>query len=118
MSKAIQSFWENSDAFFIDLVGTKASVYVDKETGDIVFFEGNGDDRYHGAMISPESFHGFALNLTEADEWEVLLKFGEGNSHSLGVTDSAEEATRWLRLAAAIIRAKQQAGKKTELVGV
>ncbi len=104
MSKSIQSFREMSYALFIDLTDAIGSVSVDVNTGNIVFYEGAGDDRYHGAMVRPGSFHGFALNLTESDEWEVLMRFGDQNTHVLGVTNAPDEATRWLRKAADIIR--------------
>ncbi|MFN0074855.1 MAG: hypothetical protein ACKVY0_00090 [Prosthecobacter sp.] len=115
MSKTIESFRETTEALFIDLIDSFASVTVDTDTGDMLLFEGAGNDRFHGMLIAPGFFRGFALNLTEADDWEVLLRFGEGKSHSLGVTTSAEEATRWLRKAAEIIRAKQADSPKPEL---
>jgi hypothetical protein len=105
--KIIQCFREKDYAFFIDLADAPASVSVNKSNGEMLLFEGDGEDRYHGALIGPESFHGFALDLTEQDEWAVLLKFSGGPPHELGVTSAPEEATRWLRGAAEVIRAAQ-----------
>lgn len=114
--KTIQSFREKDYALLLDLTDAPASVAVNKSNGEILLFEGNGDDRYHGAMIDAGSFHGFALDLTEQDEWAVVLKFGDGNPHSLGVTSTPEEATCWLRKAAEVIRAAQRARQQPELV--
>ncbi len=110
MSKRIRSFKTTERAMFINLEDRDSSVCVDFAEGNILLFEGTGPDCYHGAMVSPEDFRGFALNLTERDEWEVMLRFGD-ITHVLGVTESVEEATRWLRKAAEIIRSKMPTAK-------
>ena len=63
--KIIKAFRREDYGLFIDLVDKTSSVCVDTETGDILFNEGDGDDRYHGAAISAKSFREFKISDEE-----------------------------------------------------
>lgn len=107
MKKTIQAFRETGRGLFIDLTDVSVSVGIDRTNGNVLLFEGDGNDRYHGAMISSDECRDLALEKDAADGWNVVLHFGEDNSHSFGNTTDESAALDWIDKAWAVIRAKQ-----------
>ena len=93
--KIIKEFRKEDYGLFIDLVDKTSSVCVDTETGDILFNEGDGKDRYHGAAISAKSFRGFKISDESEKKPELVLYF-LNNSHVIGCINDIETAKEWI----------------------
>ncbi len=79
MKKQISKFRIEPYGLFIDLADGNGRIGVDRETGHILLDEGEGADRYHGAVIEPEEFDGMDLRLSAGGaEATVTLRFGGG----------------------------------------
>ncbi|MCF7789363.1 MAG: hypothetical protein K9N47_24790 [Prosthecobacter sp.] len=116
MSKTIQGFREKDYGMFIDLTDAMSSVSVDRKTGNLVLQEGAGQDRFNGALITPDFCHGFTLSAIPEGIWVVTLRYGDHKSHVLGSTDDEAGALQWLKKAWDVIRSKQSTGQSTEII--
>ena len=95
--KHIAKFRHEPYGWLIDLDDADGSLVVNERTGEILLHEGDGDDRFHGALISPEDFIEFAVERGVDDTCEVTLHFGEDKLHALGTTGDVERAHWWVR---------------------
>ena len=103
--KIIKAFRREDYGLFIDLVDKTSSVCVDTETGDILFNEGDGDDRYHGAAISAKSFREFKIS-DESEKKPKLILYFLNKSHIIGYVNDVETAKEWVLEASRIINEK------------
>jgi len=92
---------------FIDLTNAMSSVSVDRKTGNLVLNEGEGQDCFNDALITPNFCQGFSLSATPEGNWVVALRFGDHKSHVLGTTDDEAGALQWLQKAWDVIRLNQ-----------
>ena len=104
--KVIKAFRKEKYGLFIDLEDKTASVCVDIETGDILFDEGEGDDRYCGAAISAKYFKEFKISEELGDKSKLIIYFGN-NFHVLGNLNNVDEAKEWIKEATKIIISKK-----------
>ncbi len=52
--KKIISLREDERGFYVDLDDQPSAIAVNRKTGDVLLDEGEGDDRYHGAVLLGE----------------------------------------------------------------
>lgn len=116
MKKQISKFRIEPHGFFIDLADGNGRIGVDRETGHILLDEGEGGDRYHGAVIEPVEFEGIALRMSaDGNEATVMLSFGQGCSHVLGTTNDPAAGRLWTEEVSKLVRA-QAAATRDEFI--
>ena len=101
--KRIKAFRTENYGCFVDLEDIDASIAIDPQTGDILLNEGQGDDCFHGAMISRQSIIGLSLEQVSEAEFQVILKYGKDRTHSLGVTSQKAQADVWIQYVSSIL---------------
>ena len=106
--KIIQRFRREDYGWFIDLEDTDASVAVDPTTGDLLLNEGIGEDRFHGAAISNRAFQRLTLEDLERSTIALVLEYGSGSKHTLGITNEKREAEKWIREVTSVITAAME----------
>ena len=105
MKKEIANFRNESYGLFIDLAEGYGRIGVDRQSGDILLDEGDGPNHFHGAVIEAEAFCGFDLQESEPGQLKIVLRYGNSDSHLLGLTGDIEAAQTWTTEATKIIRA-------------
>ena len=114
MTKQIKQFRTESYGLFIDLEDTEASIGVNLNTGEILFDEGIGEDRYDGMALSPASFRGLRLEPSdEQDVWQVVLQYGKEKTHTLGITQDRSAALDWMNQLTALMEKFAECKKPT-----
>src|SRR6266436_3110665 len=106
MNKFISRFRIEPYGLFIDLAEENGRIGVDPRTGNIFLDEGNGPDRFHGAVIRAREFREIKLVLAKDSQTRrVILHFGNGRTHDLGGTADVDAAAQWAEEASRAIRA-------------
>ena len=106
--KIIQDFREKEDAMFIDLMDARGAICIDKNSGNILFNEGPGEDRYEGMASRASAFKKFLVSaIGKEGGGKVSLCFA-GQTHFLGYTTNFKLAWDWTHKAAALLRSKHK----------
>ena len=94
--KIIKAFIRRDYGLYIDLEDMDSSVAVNPQNGDILLNEGEGDDRYHGAVIFPRDFDNLEINI-KTSKYRLILN-AENLSHELGVikNEDLSDAKKWV----------------------
>src|ERR1700676_418366 len=104
MRKSIARFRDEDYGLFIDLAPDGGRIAIDRRSGDILLDEGEGDDRFQGAAIDARMFRRFELATDEDGLAEVVLSYGEGEKHGLGITHELAVAQKWIENANRVIQ--------------
>jgi hypothetical protein len=102
--KTIVNFRDEPHGFFVDLEGG-GKIGINRRTGEILLREGRGEDRFDGAVLSPEAFGSFAIRRCgNSEQWELILRFGRRKAHNLGRFSDFQNAEAWVNAATRAIR--------------
>ncbi|MFO1005717.1 MAG: hypothetical protein U0929_07155 [Planctomycetaceae bacterium] len=94
--KTILGFREDSKGFYIDLEDQFSAIAVNRSTGDLLLDEGDGNDRFHGAVILQRSNPRFQTR-SGSGKMSVWLVYGKNdNKHFIGNAIATWAAIKWI----------------------
>ncbi len=112
--KTIVAFRTDAKGLYLDLADQPYAIGINRETKDILLDEGDGDDRYNGAVIFVKSNPRFEVQL-RAGALEIWLEYGqERTRHFIGSTPAYRKAAYW-KAAYWIKQVNQQLGSSKPL---
>lgn len=94
--KTISNLQEGPKGFLLQQTKIPGRIHVSAKTGDILLDEGFDDECYYGAVVPPSSYDFIELVDRENGSVEIVLGFGGGTRHSLGVTEEHALARTWV----------------------
>lgn len=105
--KVIVDFREDAKGFYIDLADQFSALAVNRLTGDLLLDEGDGDDRYNGALILQKSNPQFVIR-PHSGKLRVWLEYGKDrNQHFIGESSATWAFAKWILSANQAMRGKQ-----------
>jgi hypothetical protein len=107
--KTIVAFRTDAKGLYLDLADQPYAIGINRVTKDILLDEGDGDDRYNGAVIFVKSNPRFEFQLRDG-ALEIWLEYGqERTRHFIGSTPTYRKAAYWIK------QANQQLGSSKPL---
>lgn len=94
--KNVSDFREDLKGFYIDLEDQFSSLAVNRQTGDLLLDEGEGNDRYNGALILQQSFPQF-VTRPHRGKLDIWLEYGKDHGvHFIGTAVATRTAVNWI----------------------
>lgn len=93
--KHIASLRQDDRGFYVDLDDRTSAIAVNRRTRDVLLDEGDGDDRYHGAVLFGADNPRFIAKPSTTGV-DVYLDFGTDRDRHFVGQSCAEQALEWV----------------------